>query len=96
MTHTIGQATRLNGTPRGPQWATAYEMYELVPDIKFVIKGHHTASNFLSHEARAERVKRRDRKATKEFIGRGRPPQFEYNVASVRKRVKDLLSANMR
>jgi hypothetical protein len=75
----------------GPRWATAAECLELVSDMKFVIKGHHTASNFLSHEARNERVTRRDRNPMKEHVGRGRTPQYEYNVASVRKRVKELM-----
>lgn len=77
---------------RGPQWATAVECLDLVPDMKHVIRGHHTASNFLSFEARNERVTRRNRNPMKEHIGRGRTPQFEYNVASVRRRVKDLMA----
>lgn len=76
---------------RGPQWATAMECFALVADLKHVVKGKGTASNFLSQEALAERVTRRHRNPMKEFIGRGRPPQFEYNVASVRKRVKELM-----
>jgi len=85
---------------RGPQWATAYDMCELVPDFELVLhRSNRSPSNWLSQEAIRENVKRRERNPMKELPGgvrRGAPPRYEYNVASVRARVRELIGAPVR
>jgi hypothetical protein len=83
---------------RGPQWAVAYEMHQYVADLETVVERRGDISNWLSQEALAERVKRRERNPLKELPPgrRGAPPRYEYNVASVRRRVRELVGAPVR
>jgi hypothetical protein len=77
---------------RGPQWATPQEMLDLIPEMQQAMRAEQYPGNWLSDQYRNEKVKRRGRNPMKEYNGLGRPPQYEYNVASVRRRVKELLS----
>jgi hypothetical protein len=84
---------------RGPQWAVAYDMVTWIPDLDLVIhRSNQSASNWLSQEAIAERITRRERNPLRELPPgrRGAKPRYEYNVASVRRRVRELMGAPVR
>jgi len=77
---------------RGPQWCIAQKMLKYVPEIDEVKTPSQTVADFLSREHLANASCQR-RPFTGEYYGMGRPPQFEYNVASVRRRVRQLKAA---
>jgi hypothetical protein len=75
---------------RGPRWAIASRIEELVPELHQITND--TASNWLSRQAISKHVERRQYLAPyKKLPGFGRPPKWEYRVADVRRRVKQLL-----
>jgi hypothetical protein len=77
---------------RGPQWATSKEIQELIPEMQEAMGSELYPGNWLSDQFRSNQVKRRDRNPNKPYNFMGRRPKYEYNVASVRRRVRELLA----
>jgi hypothetical protein len=75
---------------RGPQWVPANKMAERVPEILEVKTATQDVSDFLSREFLRNGTGIERRSFTGDFFGRGRRPQFEYNVASVRRHVRQI------
>jgi hypothetical protein len=68
-------------------------MNQYVPSLTWYVRGAGTVSNWLSQQALAGRVIRREvpEHRRPRYEGRlGRPAKYEYNVASVAKLVKEI------